>query len=389
MIRLTLLGATGSVGRSTLKLVKEAPQRFRIAALVGGRDADALAALALEFAAEFAALADPEQGRRLSDLLAGSGIPCGAGPEAVRDAARAPADIVVGAISGIAGLVPTVAAFGPGRRVALANKECLVAAGAFFMAEAARTGTELLPMDSEHNAVFQALSAARREDVEKVTLTASGGPFRLASRDEIARATAKDALRHPNWSMGAKITIDSATLMNKGLELIEAHHLFALPPERLEAVVHPESVIHGLVAFRDGAVVAGLAVPDMCVPIAHCLSYPGRLDTNCRRLDLTQVGRLTFEAPDLDRFPALRLAMDAMAAGGSAPTILNGANEVAVAAFLDGRTSLFGIAAIVEETLARLPGAAAPDGLDAALALDGEARRIALSLLPKFAAKAS
>ncbi|WP_127089723.1 1-deoxy-D-xylulose-5-phosphate reductoisomerase [Aquabacter cavernae] len=386
---LTLLGSTGSVGRSALKLVAQAPERFRVVALVGGRDAEALAAQARETGAEFAAIADARQGARLAELLAGSGIENGAGPEAVLDAARRPADIVVGAISGIAGLVPTVAAFGAGRRVALANKECLVAAGAFFMAEAERTGTELLPMDSEHNAIFQALSAAPRADVEKVTITASGGPFRLASRDEISRATAKDALRHPNWSMGAKITIDSATLMNKGLELIEAHHLFALPPDRLEAVVHPESVVHGLVAFRDGSVVAGLAMPDMCVPIAHCLSYPARIETNCRRLDLAKVGRLTFEAPDLDRFPALRLAIAAMEQGGSAPTILNGANEVAVAAFLEGRTGLMGIAAIVEETLGRLPAAGAPDSLEQALALDGEARRVAVSLLPKFAAKAS
>ncbi|MEW6257975.1 MAG: 1-deoxy-D-xylulose-5-phosphate reductoisomerase [Pseudomonadota bacterium] len=386
---LTLLGATGSVGRSALKLVAEAPDRFRVMALAGGRDADALADLALTFRPEFVALADETQAERLTARLAGSGIACGAGASAILDAARRDADIVLGAISGIAGLGPTLAALGPGRRLALANKECLVAAGAFFMAEVARTGTELLPMDSEHNAIFQALSAAPARDVEKVTITASGGPFRLASREEIARATPKDALRHPNWSMGAKITIDSATLMNKGLELIEAHHLFALPPERLEAVVHPESVIHGLVAFRDGSVMAGLAVPDMCVPIAHCLSHPARLNTSCRRLDLAKLGRMTFEAPDLDRFPALRLAIAAMEAGGSAPTVLNGANEVAVAAFLEERIGLLGIACIVEETLARLPPSPAPDSLEAALALDAEARRLALSLLPKFAAKAS
>lgn len=386
---LSLLGATGSVGRSALKLVAEAPERFRVVAMAGGRDADALADLALTFRPAFVAIADEAQGARLSARLTGSGIAHGAGGPAVLEAARWDADIVLGAISGIAGLAPTLAAFGPGRRVALANKECLVAAGAFFMSEAARTGTELLPMDSEHNAIFQALSAAPRDDVEMVTITASGGPFRLSNREEIARATPKDALRHPNWSMGAKITIDSATLMNKGLELIEAHHLFALPPERLEAVVHPESVIHGMVAFRDGSVMAGLAIPDMCVPIAHCLSHPARMDTNCRRLDLTKVGRLTFEPPDLERFPALRLAIAAMRTGGGAPTILNGANEVAVAAFLEGQTGFLGIAAIVEETLERLPAGRAPDSLAAALALDGEARRLALSLLPKFAAKAS
>lgn len=389
MASLSILGVTGSVGKSTIKVLKEAPGRFQVEAVAGGRDPEALAAAAIELRARFAAISDPQAGRRLAELLAGSGIACGAGPSAVLDAARRPADIVVAAISGIAGLVPTVAAFGAGRRVAVANKECLVAAGAFFMAEAARTGTTLLPMDSEHNAIFQALSAARREDVEQVTLTASGGPFRTASREEIARATPKDALRHPNWSMGAKITIDSATLMNKGLELIEAHHLFGIPADRLEAVVHPESVVHGLVSFRDGSVVAGLALPDMCVPIAHCLGFPERLDTSCRRLDLTKLGRLTFEAADLDRFPALRLAIAAMGAGGSAPTILNGANEIAVAAFLDGRIGMLGIAAMVEETLAKLPAGESPASVAQALDLDAEARRIALSLLPKFAAKAS
>ncbi len=389
MASVSILGVTGSVGRSTVKVLKGAPGRFRVEAVAGGRDPEGLAAAAIDLGARFAAISDPNAGRRLAELLAGTGIACGAGPSAVLDAAQRPSDIVVAAISGIAGLVPTIASFGQGRRVAVANKECLVAAGAFFMAEAARTGTVLLPMDSEHNAVFQALTAGRREDVERVTLTASGGPFRTASREEIARAGAADALRHPNWSMGAKITIDSATLMNKGLELIEAHHLFGIPAHQLETVVHPESVVHGLVSFRDGSVVAGLAVPDMCVPIAHCLGFPERIDTACKRLDLTRVGRLTFEAPDLERFPALRLAVAAMEAGGSAPTILNGANEIAVAAFLESRIGMLGIAAIVEETLAKLPASPAPASVAEALALDAEARRLALSLLPKFAAKAS
>lgn len=389
MQSISILGATGSVGRSTLKVLEEAGARFRVEAVVGGRDADALAHVARACGAKLAVVADMTAGRRLADLLSGSGIACGAGPAAVLDAARHPADLVVAAISGVAGLAPTVAAFGDGRRVAVANKECLVAAGAFFMAEAARTGTTLLPMDSEHNAVFQALAAGRVEDVERVTLTASGGPFRRASREEIARASAADALKHPNWSMGAKITIDSATLMNKGLELIEAHHLFSLAPDQLETVVHPESVVHGLVAYRDGSVVAGLGMPDMRVPIAHCLGFPARLDTSCRRLDLPRLGALTFEAPDLDRFPALGLAIAAMSAGGGATTVLNGANEVAVAAFLEGRVGIFGICAIVEEALQRLPGGTAPASVAEALALDGEARAIAASLLPKFAAKAS
>ncbi|OYX97719.1 MAG: 1-deoxy-D-xylulose-5-phosphate reductoisomerase, partial [Caulobacter sp. 35-67-4] len=279
---------------------------------------------------------------------------------AVLDAAARTADIVIAGISGIAGLEATVAAFGAGRRIGVANKECLVAAGGFFMAEAARTGAELFPVDSEHNAVFQALSAGPRTAVEQVVITASGGPFRTASREAIARATPADALKHPNWSMGAKITIDSATLMNKGLELIEAHHLFAVPPEQLEVVVHPESIVHGMVSYVDGSVVAVLAMPDMALPIAHCLGYPDRLPTACRRLDLATLGRLTFEPPDVERFPCLRLAREALAAGGAATTILNAANEVAVAAFLDGRIGFFGIAAAVEETLSRSQEGRAP-----------------------------
>ncbi|MFG1426608.1 1-deoxy-D-xylulose-5-phosphate reductoisomerase [Roseixanthobacter glucoisosaccharinicivorans] len=388
MTVISILGVTGSVGRSTMKVLSEAPGRYRVEAVAGGRDPHALAQVARDLNARFAAIADPALGAELAALLSDTGIESGAGPSAVIEAAQREANLVVAAISGVAGLAPTVAAFGPGRRLAVANKECLVAAGAFFMAEAARTGTTLLPMDSEHNAIYQALGAGPRADVERVTITASGGPFRTAPREQIARARAADALKHPNWSMGAKITIDSATLMNKGLELIEAHHLFGIPASQLEAVVHPESVVHGLVSFRDGSVVAGLAMPDMCVPIAHCLGFPDRLDTSCRRLDLTKVGRLTFEAPDLERFPALHLAMQAMEAGGSAPTILNGANEIAVAAFLEGAIGMFGIAAIVEETLATLPAGSPPASLAEALALDAQARRLAQSLLPKYAAAA-
>lgn len=389
MTRLTLLGATGSIGQSVARLLEDAPRRFEVEAVAGGRDPQALAKAAIALNARFAAIADPAGHGELADLLSGTGIASGGGRSAVLEAAARPSDIVVSAIVGVAGLAPTVAAFGEGRRVALANKECLVAAGAFFMAEAAQRGTELLPMDSEHNAIFQALAAAPARAVEKVTLTASGGPFRGKTREEAARATPADALKHPNWSMGAKITIDSATLMNKGLELIEAHHLFALPPERLEAVVHPESVVHGLVSFVDGSVVAGLALPDMRVPIAHCLAYPERVETSCQRLDLVKLGRLTFEAPDEARFPALALAKAAMAAGGRAATVLNAANEVAVAAFLEGRIGFYGITDAVAGTLDRLSAGPAPSSVEEALAVDGEARSIAAALLPKFAAKAS
>ncbi|MFG1344701.1 1-deoxy-D-xylulose-5-phosphate reductoisomerase [Xanthobacter autotrophicus DSM 431] len=389
MKRLSLLGATGSIGQSVAKLLADAPGLFRVEAVAGGRDVAALAETARALGARFAALADPAGSKALAEALSGSGIESGAGPSAVMEAARREADVVVSAIVGVAGLAPTVAAFGAGRRVALANKECLVAAGTFFMAEAARTGTEILPVDSEHNAIFQALSAGPAKDVETITLTASGGPFRRKSREEIARATVQDALKHPNWSMGAKITIDSATLMNKGLELIEAQHLFGLPADRFEAIVHPESVVHGLVSFVDGSVVAGLAVPDMCVPIAHCLGFPERIGTSCRRLDLVALGSLTFEAPDEVRFPALALARSAMVAGGAVATVLNAANEVAVAAFLEGRIGLYGITDAVAATLDRINGGPAPASVEEALELDAQARRATAAVLPKFAAKAS
>lgn len=389
MTTVSILGATGSIGRSAAKVLTAAGPRFRVEAVAGGRDPLALAELAIALGARFAAIADPLAGPRLKDHLTGTGIASGAGREAVLEAAAREADIVIAGISGIAGLEATVAAFGAGRRIGVANKECLVAAGAFFMAEAARTGTELFPVDSEHNAVFQALACGPRTAVEQVVITASGGPFRTAASDVIARATPADALKHPNWSMGAKITIDSATLMNKGLELIEAHHLFAVPPEQLDVVVHPESIVHGMVSYVDGSVVAVLAMPDMALPIAHCLGYPDRLPTNCRRLDLAALGRLTFEAPDLERFACLRLARAALVDGGAATTVLNAANEVAVAAFLEGRIGFFDIAAAVEETLSRSPQGRAPDSVAEALAIDAAARRIAVSLLPKFAAKAS
>ena len=388
MTSVSILGATGSVGRSTVKVLEGERERFRVEAVAGGRDAAGLADLAIHLGAKFAAVADDAAGAELKARLAGTGIACAAASSTAVRPAR-DADIVVAGISGIAGLEPTVAAFGAGRRIGVANKECLVAAGAFFTGEAERVGAEIFPVDSEHNAIFQALSAGPRAAVEKVQITASGGPFRTAPREAIAKAVPAAALKHPNWSMGAKITIDSATLMNKGLELIEAHHLFGVPPEQLEVIVHPESIVHGLVAFEDGSVVAVLAMPDMALPIAHCLSHPGRLPTTCRKLDLAALGRLTFEAPDLDRFPCLSLALSALGEGGAAPTILNGANEVAVAAFLEGRIGFYGISAIVEETLALAARGAAPASVAEALQLDAEARRIALSLLPKFAAKAS
>jgi 1-deoxy-D-xylulose-5-phosphate reductoisomerase len=346
--RIVLLGATGSIGRSAVDVVLNAPPgTFQVVAVVGGRDAGALAEVARKLGASFAALADPNGASVLREALAGSGIASGAGSTAVIEAALHPADLVIGAIAGAAGVEPTFAALSAGRTIALANKECLVCAGAPFMRKAAEQGTRLLPMDSEHNAIFQALGGADPATIETMVLTASGGPFRTWSADSIAAATPQQALAHPNWSMGPKVTIDSAGLMNKGLELIEAHHLFGIEASRLAVLVHPQSIVHGLVSFADGAVVAGLATPDMRVPIAHCLGYPERVATRAARLDLAALGALTFERPDFERFPALQLALDCLRTSGSLPTILNAANEVAVEAFLGGRISFPGIAALV------------------------------------------
>ncbi|MCZ8101393.1 MAG: 1-deoxy-D-xylulose-5-phosphate reductoisomerase [Alsobacter sp.] len=376
----TVLGATGSIGRSAADVLATHPDRFRVEAVVGGRDAPALAATARTLGARFAAIADPDAHDSLRDALAGSGIASGSGPSAVMEAVARPADIVVAGIAGTAGVRPTHAAVRLGRIVALANKECLVCAGHAFMRDAAAAGATVLPVDSEHNAILQALGRHEAADVERMILTASGGPFRTWSRERIAAATRQEALAHPNWSMGAKVTIDSATLMNKGLELVEAHHLFGVPAEVLGVVVHAQSIVHGLVSFRDGSVVAGLANPDMRVPLAHCLGFPDRIATAVKRLDLAAIGRLDFEEPDLDRFPALRLAQASLAAGGGAPTILNAANEIAVEAFLQGQIGLFGIPGLVERVVERMYGRndpSPPASIEEALALDAEARTVA------------
>jgi 1-deoxy-D-xylulose-5-phosphate reductoisomerase len=324
--------------------------------------------------------------------LAGTGIEAAGGEQALIEAAERPADWVMAAISGSVGLKPTLAAAKRGATVALANKECLVCAGAMFMRTAASTGARVLPVDSEHNAIFQALSAGHRDDVSRVVLTASGGPFRNWSLEAMRNATLEQALKHPNWSMGPKNTIDSATMMNKSLELIEAHHLFAMEPERLGVLVHPQSIVHGLVEYRDGSVVAQLGAPDMRIPIAHCLAWPERIDGPAARLDLAKIGALNFEEPDPIRFPALALGRRALETGGAAPTILNAANEVAVAAFVGRRLGFGGIAALVEATLDaadRRNAMAEPQNIDEALAVDQLARSLALELLPEIAAKSS
>ncbi len=379
-----MLGATGSVGATTLDLLREAPERYAVRALVGGRRADELASAAREFRAELAVIADPACLPALRDALGGTAIRAEAGPEAVAAAAAMPADWTMAAITGAAGLMPTLAAIARGGTIALANKESLVCAGEIVLREVARTGATLLPADSEHSAVFQVLERGNAAAIDRITITASGGPFRTFTQAQMAAATPEQALRHPVWSMGRKITIDSATLMNKGLELIEAARLFPLPPERIDVLVHPQSVVHGLVHYRDGSVLAQLGSPDMRVPIAHTLAWPRRMETAAQRLDLATIGTLTFEQPDLQRFPALGLARDALIAGGGAPTILNAANEVAVEAFLARRIGFLDIARVVEAVLAQF-GAPPADDLGAVLALDRAAREAAERLTARAA----
>jgi 1-deoxy-D-xylulose-5-phosphate reductoisomerase len=383
---LVILGATGSIGRSAADVLDAAPGAFHVEAVASCRDVKGLAAMAKRLSARFAAICEPGMYAALKAELSGSGIEIAAGTEAVVEAARRRADLVLGAIAGAAGVEPTYAALSRGRTIALANKECLVCAGAPFMRKAAEVGARLLPVDSEHNAIFQALGGEPIERVERMTLTASGGPFRTWSAEAIGAATPEQALAHPNWSMGRKVTIDSATLMNKGLELIEAHHIFGIAADRLDVLVHPQSIVHGLVSFADGSVTAGLAVPDMKVPIAHCLGFPVRLSTPTRRLDLAAIGTLTFERPDFERFPALRVAMDALASGGGLPTVLNAANEIAVEAFLERRIGFTDIARFVSAACeaALADGTAKePQSVGEALAVDHVVRERSRSLLAR------
>jgi 1-deoxy-D-xylulose-5-phosphate reductoisomerase len=387
----TILGATGSIGASTVDLLKRERAHYRVEAVSANTNAAALAALAREVGARFAAVGDADAYRELKDELSGSGIEAAAGEGALVEAAQRPAQWVIGAIAGAAGLKPTLAAAERGAIVALANKECLVCAGGLFMRRAAAAGATVLPVDSEHNALFQAMSGSRRADVRRVILTASGGPFRTWSAAAIRAATPDQALKHPNWSMGPKVTIDSATLMNKGLEVIEAFHLFALRPDEIDVLVHPQSIVHGLVEFRDGSLIAQLGSPDMRIPIAHCLAWPERIDGPAARLDLAKVATLTFEDPDFIRFPALGLARRALETGGSAPTVLNAANEVAVAKFLSRELGFTGIAALVAATLeaaVRRGLTREPASIEDALSVDQESRLLAVQLLPEIAAKA-
>jgi 1-deoxy-D-xylulose-5-phosphate reductoisomerase len=388
--RISVLGATGSIGENTLDLVGRDPASYAVIALTGGHNTGRLAELAVKHRAELAVIADESRYGDLRARLAGTGIEAAAGADALIEAASRPADWVMAAIVGAAGLKPTLAAVRQGTCTAIANKECLVSAGNIFMREVARYETSLLPVDSEHSAAMQVMGGGAPESIERICLTASGGPFRSWSLADMADVTPKQALAHPNWSMGPKVTIDSATMMNKALELIEAHHLFSVNAERLEVLIHPQSIVHCLVYYRDGSVLAQMSCPDMRTPIAYSLAWPNRMQAPTARLDLAGMGALVFEAPDEARFPSLRLARDVLAAGGSAGTVLNAANEIAVEAFLDGRIGFLAIGRLVETTLDRSAHLAglSPDSVDEVLAIDSEARAIALSLLLQFAQQA-
>ena len=376
----TILGSTGSVGQSTVDLVRRYPDAFIVEALTANRSVDVLAQQAKLLNARLAVVADPAKHSELKEALAGTGIETAAGDQAVIEAAARPADWVMAAIVGARGLRPTLEAIRQGRIVAVANKECLVCAGPLVLDQVAQHGAVLLPVDSEHNAIFQVFDADQRDEIDRLILTASGGPFRTASHAAMGAATPEEAIDHPTWDMGAKISVDSATMMNKGLEIIEASLLFGLPEDRIDVLVHPQSVVHSLVAYADGSVLAQLGTPDMRTPIAHTLAWPHRIATPTERLDLAGVARLDFEPPDLDRFPALRAARDALKAGDSAPTVLNAANEEGVAAFLDRRIGFLDIVRVVERTLERLP-IRRLDSLDDVDEIDSEARRWAWEVM--------
>lgn len=382
--RISILGATGSIGTSTLAVLADNPEQFEVEAVTAFGNADNLARVAREVDAKVAVIADRNAYEALGQALSGTGIEAAAGEKAILEAAARPVDVVIAGIVGAAGLSPTLEAIRAGSNVALANKECLVCAGELFIAEARESGVVILPLDSEHNAVFQALGNNAIDDVETIILTASGGPFRDWTKEAMAGVSPEQAVKHPNWNMGRKISVDSATLMNKGLELIEAHHLFAVDNDRLGVLVHPQSIVHGIVEFHDGTQIAAMSTPDMRTPIAHCLAWPNRARSTDLRLDLATAGRLTFERPDLDKFPALKIAREALDAGGWATNVLNAANEVAVSAFLSGSIGFLEIARLVADTVEQAAAAGldhSPTTIKDALALDKEGRQIANRLI--------
>ncbi len=385
--RISILGATGSIGTSTVAVIADRPGAFEVEAVTAFGNAENLARVAKAVGAKVAVIADRKGYETLESALAGTGIEAAAGEKAIEEAASRPVDVVVAGIVGAAGLSPTLAAIRAGSNIALANKECLVCAGDVFVAEARQAGVKILPVDSEHNAVFQALGDNKIEDVAKIILTASGGPFRDWTKEAMAGARPEEAIKHPNWSMGPKISVDSATLMNKGLELIEAHHLFGVGSDRLDVVVHPQSIVHGIVAYRDGTMIAAMSAPDMRTPIAHCLYWPARGNDAGLGLDLAKVGRLTFEKPDIEKFPALKIARRALDAGGWATNVLNAANEIAVAAYLAGSIGFLEIARLVGDTMEDVAVAGldrSPETIKDALVLDKESRRIATGLIASY-----
>ncbi len=382
---ISIFGATGSVGLSTLDLVRQHRDAYRVVALTANGNATKLAKLAREFDAELAVVAEEESYPALKAALAGTRIEVAAGANALIEAAKRDVDWTMAAIVGCAGLPPTMAAIEQGRTVALANKEALVSAGALMTAAVERSGAVLLPVDSEHNAIFQCLMGGRIDQVRKITLTASGGPFRTFTLDQMRGVTPEQAVAHPNWDMGAKISVDSATMMNKGLELIEAHHLFPVGLDKIDILVHPQSVIHSMVEFADCSTLAQLGSPDMRIPIASTLAWPERIATTCQPLDLAAIGQLTFEAPDLLRFPALQLARTAIQEGGAKPAILNAANEIAVAAFLARQIGFLDINAVVETTLNEYSGNAPITSLEGLFSIDAGARSYAQAQIKKVA----
>ena len=371
--KIAILGATGSIGKSTLDLVERSPERFEVVAVTAATNAQALAGIARRTRAKLAVIAEESRLGELEQQLAGTSCRATAGEQALIEAAAGEAELVIAAIVGCAGLKPTMAAVEAGKTIAIANKEALVTAGRLMTGAARTSGATLLPVDSEHNAIFQCLAGSRPEDVSRLVLTASGGPFRTASAELINAATPEQAVAHPNWSMGAKISVDSATLMNKGLELIEAHYLFDVPSSRIDVLIHPQSVIHSMVEFVDGSVLAQLGSPDMRIPIAYALSWPERIATPAQRLDLASIARLDFQEPDLERFPALRLARSALESGGVAPIVLNAANEIAVASFLAGRIRFNEIVRLVSWALDS-GHSGAPNSIAEVLEIDRETR---------------
>jgi 1-deoxy-D-xylulose-5-phosphate reductoisomerase len=378
--RITILGSTGSIGTSTIDLIERDPGAFQIEVLTANGNVELLADQARRLNARLAVVADEDKYDALKKALAGTPVTVAAGRQALIDAAAMPSDWVMAAIVGAAGLEPTMAAVRRGAVIALANKECLVCAGPLMTEEIAAHGATMLPVDSEHNAIFQVFDFDHPESIERIILTASGGPFRTASLDDMKSVTPAQAVAHPNWDMGAKISVDSATMMNKGLELIEAHHLFHLAEDRIDILVHSQSIIHSMVAYVDGSVLAQLGTPDMRTPISFTLAWPERMAAPSERLDLGRIGKLTFEAPDYQRFPAIRLAREALKTGGAAPTILNAANEEAVHGFLDGRIGFLDIPRTVEATLEKIP-AEPLTTLDDVYRVDAEARAVAHDLV--------